>query len=154
MNVTVAVEDEGWHSIPALEELVDHAVAVAATMAGVDDPSKETAILLTSDTAIAELNSTWRGKEGPTNVLSFPAEDFPTPPGHSKPLGDIALAYGTVAGEAAAMGKSLPDHVTHLIVHGFLHLVGFDHGNDADAQEMEELERLVLKDLGIGDPYE
>jgi probable rRNA maturation factor len=154
MNVTIAVDDEGWHAIPALERMVGTAIDAAATAAGLSAGSGETAVLLTSDDEIRLLNRHWRGKDQATNVLSFPTEEFPLPPGEAKPLGDIVLAFDTVSREAANQGKSLPDHATHLIVHGFLHLLGFDHEDEDGAREMEKMETRVLNGLGIADPYE
>ena len=97
----------------------------------------------------------WRGQGKPTNVLSFPTPaDLPVPQGEARPLGDIVLARGVIAREAIEQGKTLRDHTVHLIVHGTLHLLGFDHEADDDALEMEALEMSILKGLGISDPYE
>ena len=113
------------------------------------------ALLFTSDTAIAEINAQWRGKHQPTNVLSFPAPSgLPVPAGQLRPLGDIVLAYGVIAREAHEQGKTLHDHTAHLMVHGVLHLLGFDHESEAEADEMEKLETSILKGLDISDPYE
>ena len=115
----------------------------------------EVALLFTDDQAIAEINAEWRGKNAPTNVLSFPAPaDMPVPAGETRPLGDVVLAYGVVAREAADQGKTLRDHTTHLILHGVLHLLGYDHEDDEEAEEMERLEAGILKGLGISNPYE
>ena len=112
-------------------------------------------MLFTDDAAISEINAEWRGKAKPTNVLSFPTpEDMPVPEGEPRALGDIVLAHGVISREAAEQGKTLHDHTAHLIVHGTLHLLGFDHESDADAEEMEALETRILKGLGISDPYE
>ena len=105
-------------------------------------------ILLTDDDALAELNGRFLGKPTPTNVLSFPAPA--NPDGH---LGDIALAYGVCAREASAQGKTLAQHLSHLTVHGVLHLLGYDHLSDGEAEVMETLERTVLEALGVPDPY-
>ena len=96
-----------------------------------------------------ELNARFRAKDGPTNVLSFPAAA--NPHGH---LGDVALAFGVCAREAAEQGKSLADHTQHLVAHGVLHLLGYDHMSDDEAEAMEGLERVVLAGLGVADPYE
>ena len=96
------------------------------------------------------LNSQWRGKDAPTNVLSFPAGDAPGEPG---PLGDIVIAYETAAKEAEEATMPFGDHVSHLVVHGVLHLLGFDHMQDDEAERMEQLERRGLASLGIADPY-
>jgi probable rRNA maturation factor len=105
-------------------------------------------ILLTDDATLADLNGRFLGKPKPTNVLSFPAP--PNPEGH---LGDIALAYGVCAREAAEQGKTLVQHLSHLTVHGVLHLLGYDHQVDGEAEVMESLERTVLEALGLPDPY-
>jgi len=105
-------------------------------------------ILLTDDATVAELNSRFRQKQGPTNVLSFPAARNP-----ERHLGDLALAYGVCAREAAEQGKSLGHHLQHLTVHGVLHLLGYDHIGDDEAEVMEGLERAVLAGLGVPDPY-
>jgi probable rRNA maturation factor len=114
-------------------------------------PSRRRAIvvLLASDGEVADLNQQFRHKPGPTNVLSFPAPQNP-----ENLLGDIALAYGVCAREAAEQGKSLADHLSHLTVHGVLHLAGYDHQTDDEAQAMEDLERRVLASLGVSDPYD
>jgi probable rRNA maturation factor len=105
-------------------------------------------ILLADDRAVKTLNARFRGKDVATNVLSFPA------PASARPhLGDVVLAYGVCEREAAAQAKRLADHLTHLTAHGVLHLLGYDHETDADAEVMEGLERSILADLGIDDPY-
>ena len=105
-------------------------------------------VLLTDDEAVAELNAGFRGKPGPTNVLSFPAPETARP--H---LGDVAVACGVCVREAQEQGKRLEDHLMHLVAHGVLHLVGYDHEDDAEAEIMEALERKVLAGLGAPDPY-
>lgn len=104
--------------------------------------------LLTDDAAVRELNLRFRNEDKPTNVLSFPA-----PPNPERFLGDVALAYGVCAREAAEQGKPLVHHLQHLVAHGVLHLLGYDHMNDDEAEAMEGLERLVLAGLGVPDPY-
>lgn len=154
MNVLIDVEDEAWTAIPGLEDLARKAIAAALHAVGPGDENAEVALLFTDDAAIAALNAEWRGKPSPTNVLSFPApQDMPVPEGELKPLGDIVLAFGTVAREAEAQGKTLQAHVLHLIVHGSLHLAGHDHQDDSEADHMERLEIEILKGLGISDPY-
>ncbi len=105
-------------------------------------------ILLTDDATVRDLNARFRAKDSPTNVLSFPAP--PNPEGH---LGDIALAYETCAAEALTQHKPLAHHLQHLVAHGVLHLIGYDHQTDAEADAMEALERRVLAGLGVPDPY-
>jgi probable rRNA maturation factor len=107
-------------------------------------------ILLTDDEEMRALNRTWRGKDAPTNVLSFPASESLSGPGL---LGDIALAYETIREEARERDVALADHVAHLVVHGALHLLGFDHADDMQAERMEALERKALASLGFADPY-
>lgn len=153
MIVAIDIEDENWAAITDLDNAARGAVSAALRAAGADD-AVEVALLFTGDTDIAALNREWRGKDGPTNVLSFPAEDFPLPPGEAKPLGDVVLAHGTVAREAAEQGKTLRDHAIHLIVHGTLHLLGHDHMEPDEADAMEDLERRILSGIGIADPYE
>ncbi|MBC7770056.1 MAG: rRNA maturation RNase YbeY [Phycisphaerales bacterium] len=127
------------------EEALANALAAAATAEGVGGT---VSLLLGDDAAVSALNKEFRGKEGPTNVLSFP-------PAGGEPgfLGDIALAVETIAAEADFQGKSLDHHAAHIVVHGFLHLVGYDHLNEADAEKMEAREREILATLGIPDPY-
>ena len=106
------------------------------------------AVLLTDDAAIAALNRAWRGKEGPTNVLSFPAAGA-----GAGFWGDIALAAETIAVEAQNQGKSFDAHAAHMAIHGFLHLLGYDHQTESEAEAMEARERAILAVLGIADPY-
>jgi probable rRNA maturation factor len=117
----------------------------------------ELSIVLGDDALLRRLNLQWRGKDAATNVLSFPAQD-PARPGAAPPgapllLGDVVLAFGTVAGEAAAQGKTLAAHLAHLVVHGVLHLLGWDHEDAAEAEHMEAHETAVLAGLGVADPY-
>lgn len=119
----------------------------------------ELAVVLTTDAAIRKLNRTWRGKDKPTNVLSFPAADAGDLRGdHLRGvgeliLGDVVVAYATVAKEAKEAGKSLKDHLSHMVVHGVLHLLGYDHETIPDAETMESLETKILSELGVSDPY-
>jgi probable rRNA maturation factor len=132
--------------------LVSAAIAAAVEVAELDVPDEaELSVVLTDDAAIRILNRDHRGKDKPTNVLSFPGfspDEDPVPL-----LGDIVVAQETVAREAAEEGKSIADHFSHLIVHGMLHLFGYDHETEADAEIMEDEERRILAALGIADPY-
>jgi probable rRNA maturation factor len=112
----------------------------------------ELSLVLADDALVRTLNRRWRGRNRATNVLSFASGDDG---GQGRPrlLGDVVLAYETVAREAAAQGKTLADHLAHLVTHGVLHLAGFDHAEDEEAQRMERLERRVLARIGVGDPY-
>lgn len=115
--------------------------------------SAEMAIVLTSDAAIRKLNAAYRKKDKPTNVLSFPAGDRPLGGPGGLILGDVVIAYATVVKEAKEGHKSLKDHLSHMVVHGVLHLLGYDHENTPDAVTMERLETKILSELGIADPY-
>ena len=155
MTVSIEVEDEAWRALDGLDALARASVEAALADASGDTDVCDIALLFTSDDAIAAINAEWRGKDHPTNVLSFPAAPgMPVPEGEPRPLGDIVLAHGVIAKEAAEQGKTLHAHTTHLIVHGVLHLLGFDHDDEAEAGEMEALEARILKGLGISNPYE
>ncbi|MEP3071262.1 rRNA maturation RNase YbeY [Maricaulis sp.] len=145
--VDLIVEDEAWNGLEGKTRLAEQ--AVEAVCEELDERSPGVvAILLTGDEAVAALNAEFRGREGPTNVLSFPSG------GHAdNHLGDIALAAGVVAREAQAREIALADHLRHLIIHGFLHLQGYDHQDDDEAEIMEGLERRALARLGVADPY-
>lgn len=145
--VDVIVESEQWSALPGAETIVREAIARAAIDARAQ--SSELAVLLTDDAAVRRLNATWRGLDKPTNVLSFPSA---LPPGQ-RHLGDIAIAFETTHREAEAEGKPLAHHLAHLAVHGFLHLLGYDHESEPDAEAMEQLERAVLARIGVPDPY-
>ncbi len=138
------------------EEWVRRAAEHAYVVAGPSEEA-ELCVVLADDPFVQTLNKTYRGKDKPTNVLSFPTGAMPVAAGpepmHSPLLGDIVLAIETIAREADEQGKSFPDHLSHLVVHGVLHLLGHDHEVDAEAEEMEALERDILEDLDIADPY-
>ncbi len=145
--IEVEIDDPAWTS--ALPEAEDVAVRAAEAALKAASQVGGLTVLLADDEAVADLNTRFRGKAGPTNVLSFPAPDTARP--H---LGDIALAFGVCAGEARTQGKPLADHLTHLVAHGVLHLVGYDHITDTEAETMEALERQLLSGLGVPDPYD
>lgn len=145
--IDIEIEDEAWIlAQPDAQALVE--AAAAAVLARQGHEGAPVCILLTDDDTVAELNQQFREKAGPTNVLSFPAGENP-----ENALGDIALAYGVCAREAAEQGKSLAAHLQHLTAHGVLHLLGYDHIVEDDAEVMEDLERVILAGLGISDPY-
>lgn len=149
----LSIEAQGWNEVPDAEALIQHALEAAERKAGLQlAPEAEVSVLLCDDATIQELNANWRGKNTPTNVLSFPAA-VPGKLAERALLGDIAIAWETTAREASAEGKPVTNHLTHLAVHGFLHLVGFDHERAADAEIMEGLETNILAGLGIPDPY-
>lgn len=152
MALDIVVESGGWDRSGAIEALARSAAEAAADAAASPDEALAATLLLADDETVRGLNRTWRGKDSATNVLSFPA-DMPPLPGEPRHLGDVALAYETLVREAEAEGKPLRDHVAHLVVHGVLHLLGQDHGTDAEAEAMERAETAVLATLGIADPY-
>ena len=153
--VEVVIEDSRWE-VDNLVGLAGRAGWAALDGVGLEPESFEISLLGCDDVRIAELNGMFRGNRKPTNVLSWPSgEDIPEEPG-SEPvfLGDIALAWETCASEAEQGGTPFDDHITHLIVHGVLHLLGYDHETDEEAEEMEETEAKILASLGIRNPYE
>jgi len=145
--IDLEVEDAAWTgALPEAEALV--LAAAEATLASEGAVGEGLSLLLTDDAAVRELNRRFRRQDRPTNVLSFPAPQNP-----ERFLGDVALAFGVCAREAEEQGKPLAHHLQHLVAHGVLHLLGYDHETDAQADEMEGLERAVLAGLGIPDPY-
>jgi probable rRNA maturation factor len=148
--IDVLVESPLWRAAPDAAAVLRRAIGEACTMADRPTDATELAIVLCDDAAMRELNGRWRGRAEPTNVLSFPAAARAP---NAAALGDIAIAYETTAREAEADGKPFADHLAHLAVHGFLHLLGYDHQSDDEADAMERLERVILARLGIADPY-
>ena len=152
----VLIAADCWHHQPEAEAVIQRAIAAAAEAIDEDVAEAELAVMLTDDAGIRTLNNNWRGIDKPTNVLSFPALQPTSPQADDdvpRMLGDIAIAYETTRREADEEEKPFDDHLSHLAVHGFLHLVGYDHENDEDAEEMESLEQQILAQLGISDPY-
>jgi probable rRNA maturation factor len=149
--IEVEIGDLAWEdALTDAAQIAEAAAAAAVAAASGDDEahSGDLVVLLTDDAQVKDLNARFRGKDAATNVLTFPA-----PPNVQDHIGDIALAYGVCAGEAAAQGKSLADHLRHLTIHGVLHLFGYDHDIDSEAEAMEALERRILAGLGVADPY-
>ena len=147
--IEVEIEDEAWvQALTDTEEVTVRPAEAAIRFAASSRTGDSVAVLLTDDEAVRDLNRQFRGKDRATNVLSFPAADSAAP--H---LGDIALAYGVCAAEAQRQAKPLADHLAHLVVHGVLHLLGYDHETESDASVMEEMEREILRGFGIADPY-
>jgi probable rRNA maturation factor len=152
----VLVVADNWHAEPGAEAVIQRAIATAAELVDANVGEAELAVMLTDDSGIRTLNSNWRGIDKPTNVLSFPALQ---PTGTGSPddaprmLGDIAIAFETTRREADDEQKPFDHHLSHLAVHGFLHLIGYDHEKDDDAVAMETLEQEILAQLGIPDPY-
>jgi len=153
LDIDILIEDERWNAISDLEDLTTNAVAMAVEVAEADLGNAEICVLFTDNDEIRRLNAEFRGKDKPTNVLSFPSGDGPQPDGAPVMLGDIVLAVGIVLDEAEEQGKPLANHVLHLIVHGTLHLLGFDHEQDDEAEIMEALEIEALARLGLPNPY-
>jgi probable rRNA maturation factor len=144
--IDIVLESPLWRSEPEAAAVIRRAIGAAAEMTDAIAPPGELAVMLCDDAAMRELNGRWRGRPEPTNVLSFPAA------GRTATLGDIAIAFETTAREAEAERKPFADHLAHLAVHGFLHLLGYDHQSDAEAAAMERLEVAVLARLGVADP--
>ena len=163
--VDCIIEDARWEAL-GLEALADRAVRAALSHLALPETGFTLCLMGCDDARIAALNADFRGKPSPTNVLSWPSEDrapdapgqepslpSPGPADSPEELGDIAIAYETCTREATEAGKVVGDHVTHLVVHGFLHLLGYDHVKDADATIMEGHEVAILASLGVNDPY-
>ncbi|MBI0000736.1 rRNA maturation RNase YbeY [Bartonella sp. W8122] len=153
VHYDMAINAEGWQNEETLRRLVDSVLQATLQELGYDKIDSELSLVFTNDADIREINGKWRHIDKPTNVLSFPA--FALQPGQEPGdiLGDIVIARETVAREAAEEHKSFDDHLSHLVVHGLLHLMGYDHQNDEEAEQMETLERKILASLGISDPY-
>jgi probable rRNA maturation factor len=150
IEIDVLIQDDAWDM--ALESVILRAINTAITHLGIQPTGPtELSVLLTNDAHQHQLNAQWREKQSSTNVLSF-AQLEPFAPVTGL-VGDISLAYETVAKEAQLEGKSFPDHVSHLCVHGFLHILGYDHLTSEEADKMEQLEREILRALEINDPY-
>jgi probable rRNA maturation factor len=145
--IDIVVESPLWRNEPHAAAVIRRAIGEAAEMTDATTQPSELAVMLCDDAAMRELNTRWRGRPEPTNVLSFPAG------GRAGTLGDLAIAYETTAREAETEGKPFADHLAHLAVHGFLHLLGYDHESDAEAVAMERLEVAILARLGVADPY-
>lgn len=163
--VETVIEDPRWQAF-GLQALAERAAQAALTGAGLTASGFQIGLMGCDDARIATLNADFRGKPTPTNVLSWPSAerapeyvgdtpDLPQPgdPDDPESLGDIAIAFDTCEREAAEQTKPMTDHVTHLIVHGVLHLLGYDHIEDEDAALMEALEVRILATLGVSDPY-
>jgi probable rRNA maturation factor len=152
--VDILVESARWSGRRGVQPLLRRAIAGASAAlparAARSTSGAELAIVLTNDSAIRKLNRTWRGKDEPTNVLAFPADQQA---GRPRLLGDVVIAYETLAREARTERKPFDHHLAHLAVHGFLHLCGYDHESDRQAATMERLETAILARLGVPDPY-
>jgi probable rRNA maturation factor len=153
-TIDVIVAAPAWtRSLSGARAIAKRAAAAALAAKG-PKRTAELSVVLTGDAVVRRLNALYRGKNKPTNVLSFPAEAPTAPPrGVPRTLGDVVLAYGVAAREAKSERKTLKAHLSHLVVHGVLHLLGYDHEHDAEASAMERLEKKILSELGIADPY-
>lgn len=158
-EIAIATSSPLWgQAVPEVEDLCRRVAAVALGLAALDPELAadrlELSLVLSDDAEVRELNRRYRGQDKATNVLSFAAlDDAELPAEGPILLGDVVVAYETTAAEAVAEGKSLTNHLSHLVVHGVLHLLGYDHEVEAEAEEMEGRERALLAALGIPDPY-
>jgi len=149
-HIDIQMQSPLWNTQPLALQTVREAVDAAA--GALSTEGGEVSILLTDDSEIARLNRDWRGIDKPTNVLSFPASSHRASQGE-KLLGDIVIAYETLEREARDESRDFLHHLAHLAVHGFLHLIGFDHETNAQAEEMEGLESSIMMRLNMPDPY-
>lgn len=163
MAVDLIIEDDRWNAVPLARIMAGVRSQVLVDL-GLDDVDWTVSVLACDDARIAVLNAEFRGKPAPTNVLSWPEHDLaplihgeippkPVSDGYDPGLGDIAISFDTCAAEASDQDKDFTHHVTHLLLHGLLHLLGYDHETDADAARMEALETKHLETMGIPDPY-
>jgi probable rRNA maturation factor len=153
MKLDIAVAGGDWSRIPRLKHLARRAANAALKEAGRRPGNLSASLLFTDDAEMKELNGRFRAKPQPTNVLSFPAAGPAAPAGEPDHLGDVVLSWGVISAEAERQDKPLPAHLSHLIVHGMLHLLGYDHRSPDEADLMEALEARVLARLGYPDPY-
>ncbi|EJF80807.1 metalloprotein, YbeY/UPF0054family [Bartonella sp. DB5-6] len=153
ITIDITIENSGWYDEKVLYDITEKALTTTMHHVSLENVVSEVSLLFTDDKHMAQINAQWRNKNEPTNVLSFPA--FPLKVGQTPRvmLGDIIIARETVALEASAEGKLFQDHLTHMIVHGVLHLLGYNHETDEEAYQMEKLEREILQKLFIKDPY-
>ena len=153
LSLDISAPSSLWRTLPRARSMARETVAACVAESGfLGRDGAEVSLLLASDAEVQALNARWRGQDTPTNVLSFPAAGAERL-AESAALGDIALAFETLAREAEATGVPLADHYRHLIAHGFLHLIGYDHQTDEEAERMEALETRILARLGVANPY-
>lgn len=160
IRIELAIDSDGWPAEALLKDFCQETVsATSGFLARTQDQSfpvegSELSLLFTDDAAVRAVNRQWRDQDKPTNVLSFPV--MPLSPGDTPGpmLGDIVFALETISSEAVSLDIPFDDHLTHLLVHGFLHLIGYDHENERDADVMESLETRILSALDLSDPYE
>ncbi len=163
VDIDVTVEDDAWQDdLPGADDIVKRACTSALQVA-CSREAVTMSVVMASDRMLAELNRRWRHIDRPTDVLSFPSQDRApgtrlqrpagSPPGGAIALGDIVIARETIVDDARRRTLALTDHLSHIVVHGTLHLLGYDHETEVDARVMENMERIVLETLGIPDPY-
>ena len=152
-ELELRIDDQNWHCLPAIDATVLRSFEAAIAVKNLSAKETGATIILSDDASLKKLNAHWRDKPQATNVLSFPACPGEVNDNGKPYLGDMILAYGVVAREADAQGKALQTHLCHLVIHGALHLLGFDHMEDKAARQMEDLERTAMKSLELPDPY-
>ncbi len=158
-DIQISIEEGNWPAEAGLEAMAarvfdaTRTTLVAENGQPFPEEGPEISLVFTDDAAVREINAEWRDQDKPTNVLSFPAFDVAPGEMPGPMLGDIIMAYETLQREAGELGKPFEDHLTHLLVHGFLHLLGYDHIEDEEADIMEGLETRILASLGLSDPY-
>jgi probable rRNA maturation factor len=156
IHIHLSLEDARWRAVDGAAALARRAALAALKRQAGGLRAAELSLVLAGDRRLRGLNRAWRGIDKPTNVLAFPADDAVsdgTAGGPPRQLGDVILAYETVTAEARAQGKPVEAHLSHLVVHGVLHLLGFDHQGAAEAADMEGAETAILAGLGLPDPY-
>ena len=152
--VDISMPDPRWADIDDVTAAAERAVRATTSQGGLETAEAEISLVLADDGLVQRLNRDFRGKDRPTNVLSFAlTEGDPAPSAGTLMLGDVVLAFETVAREAREQSKALQDHMLHLVIHGVLHLMGYDHESVAEARTMERMETQILATLGIADPY-
>ncbi|WP_019219933.1 rRNA maturation RNase YbeY [Bartonella florencae] len=153
ITIDITIESSGWDDKQVLYNITEKALTTIMHYLSLEGVVSEISMLFTDDQHMAQINAQWRGKNKPTNVLSFPA--FPIKVGQipGPMLGDIIVARETILLEAKREGKLFQDHLTHMIVHGVLHLLGYEHETDDEAYQMEKLEKEILQKLSIKNPY-
>lgn len=155
LDLTLHIHNPLWlHAISDIESLTVHVMETALAYLDITQTHLEASVVLADNNFVQVYNSKFRGKDKPTNVLSFSALEKEHVIAEGDNLGDILMAVETLEEEAKEQGKSFKDHYIHLVVHGLLHLIGYDHQSDVEADEMETLETKILNQLGVANPYE
>ncbi|MEP3198481.1 MAG: rRNA maturation RNase YbeY [Lentilitoribacter sp.] len=160
LAIDIAVDSDKWTDIDAVDIIAHKSSATVMNWLEAKEAitfphiPMELSLLLTDDASIQEINSKWRRQDKATNVLSFPTKEIEVGETPLPLLGDIIFAHETILREAGELTKSFEEHLTHLFIHGFLHLLGYDHINDTDAEQMERIETGILLSIGLSDPYE